>query len=135
MRHVPVSLPSMPRIVQRRYVVRCTPHAQILWLPRTQIRERTDRCGVTVQHMTSDSLLVRNASSVLTLSSAGGPKRGDALKDLGERPSAAVAIRDGVILAVGPVSELEALLARDDPQVIDAEGGLVIPGFVDPHTH
>jgi imidazolonepropionase len=86
-------------------------------------------------HVTARSLLVRNASSVLTLSAPGGPKRGDALRDLGERRAAAVAIRDGLIVAVGPEPELRRLLKPDDPEVIDAEGGLVIPGFVDPHTH
>jgi imidazolonepropionase-like amidohydrolase len=47
-------------------------------------------------------------------------------------------VRDGVIVAVGREAELlwsRGGAAQDDPQVVDAEGGLVIPGFVDPHTH
>jgi len=45
----------------------------------------------------------------------------------------AVAIEDDRIVAVGPTEEL---LADYDPAVrIDAEGGAVIPGLVNPHTH
>ena len=72
---------------------------------------------------------------MLTLASTGGPKRGDALQDLGERIGAAVAVRDGLILGVGPEAEMRRLLGADEPDVLDAEGGLAIPGFVDPHTH
>ena len=85
--------------------------------------------------MAGTSLLVRNASSVVTLASPGGPKRGAALNDLGERHGAAVAIRDGQILAVGAEREMARLLEADRPDVLDADGGLVTPGFVDPHTH
>lgn len=72
---------------------------------------------------------------MLTLSSPGGPKRRAALDDLGERVGAAVAVRNGLILGVGPEAEMRRLLRSDEPEVLDAEGGLVIPGFVDPHTH
>ncbi|MEA2622240.1 MAG: imidazolonepropionase [Chloroflexota bacterium] len=81
------------------------------------------------------SLLVRNASSVLTLASPGTPKRGAALGDLGEVRGASVAVRDGIVLAVGSEGEMSRLLDGDDVTVIDADGGLVMPGFVDPHTH
>ncbi len=42
----------------------------------------------------------------------------------------AVAVRGGAIVAVGAASELAA--ARE---TIDAEGGLIVPGFVNTHTH
>jgi imidazolonepropionase len=85
------------------------------------------------------SLLVRNASSVLTLAGGpggpGGPRRGAALSDLGALPGAAIAIRDGAILALGSEADMTALLEAHEPEVLDAAGALVIPGFVDPHTH
>jgi predicted amidohydrolase YtcJ len=46
----------------------------------------------------------------------------------------AVAIRDGRIVAVGDDDEIVAL-AGAATRTIDAEGGLVLPGFVDSHNH
>ena len=54
-------------------------------------------------------------------------------EDSGELPGAAVAIDDGVIVAVGDVAEVEA---RWRPaRRIDATGQVVAPGFVDAHVH
>lgn len=53
--------------------------------------------------------------------------------DVGLIEDGAVAIRDGLIVDVGPSREL--LRRYDAGQVIDASGKLVCPGFVDPHTH
>ena len=45
----------------------------------------------------------------------------------------AVAVKGDTIIAVGPRSELEA--KYDAAQTIDAKGKLVLPGFVNGHTH
>jgi imidazolonepropionase len=45
----------------------------------------------------------------------------------------AVAVRDGVILAVGPSDQLRSQYNADT--TIDTSGKVVCPGFVDPHTH
>lgn len=45
-----------------------------------------------------------------------------------------IAVRDGVILAVGPSADI-ARLAGPDTQVIDTAGGIITPGLVDCHTH
>lgn len=45
----------------------------------------------------------------------------------------AVAVRDGEIVAVGPSSEL--LERASTTEVLDAGGGLILPGFVNTHTH
>jgi 5-methylthioadenosine/S-adenosylhomocysteine deaminase len=42
-------------------------------------------------------------------------------------------IRNGIIAAVGPMAELEAIAAAD--KIIDADGHLVMPGLVNTHTH
>ena len=45
----------------------------------------------------------------------------------------AVAVKADTIVAVGPRSDLEARYAAK--QTIDARGGLVLPGFINGHTH
>ncbi|HKT88216.1 MAG TPA: amidohydrolase [Candidatus Sulfotelmatobacter sp.] len=45
----------------------------------------------------------------------------------------AVAVRGDSIVAVGPRTEIEA--EYQGAQVIDAHGGLVLPGFINGHTH
>ncbi len=44
----------------------------------------------------------------------------------------AVAMREGMVAYVG---ESSPALAREAGEVIDARGGVVLPGLVDPHTH
>src|SRR5512132_4333983 len=48
-------------------------------------------------------------------------------------PDGAVAIRDGAIAAVGPRKRIERLFRAR--RAIDAAGGLILPGFVNAHTH
>ncbi len=51
-------------------------------------------------------------------------------------PHGVVASRDGRIVFVGPEAAFEtAVQAAPDATVVDAGGGTVLPGFVDPHTH
>ncbi|MGD8814076.1 MAG: imidazolonepropionase [Anaerolineales bacterium] len=81
--------------------------------------------------MLEADLLIHNASQLLTL--AGGPQRGDQLGSLGIIEDGAVALRGGQILGVGTSRELvERVRARYQ---IDASDRVVLPGFVDPHTH
>lgn len=76
-------------------------------------------------------MLIHSASQLLTL--AGGPQRGQALGQLGLIPDGAVLIQDEKIVAVGPTREMR--LAYPDEPDLDAGGRVVMPGFVDPHTH
>lgn len=69
-----------------------------------------------------------------------GPRRGAGLGELGLVAQAALAVRDGRVLAAGPEPAVLAALAEAAPpgpgtRVVDAGGRAVIPGFVDPHTH
>ena len=76
-------------------------------------------------------LLVHSAAQLLTL--AGGPQRGSRLGELGLIEHGALAVLDGRIAAVGSTEDLRGTLrARRE---IDASGQVVLPGFVDPHTH
>jgi imidazolonepropionase len=76
-------------------------------------------------------MLVHSASQLLTL--PGGPQRGHDLGRLGLIEDGAVLIRQGLIEAVGASAELRR--AYPDEPALDAGGQVVLPGFVDPHTH
>lgn len=80
-------------------------------------------------------LLVRGAGEVATARDGGSGEaaHGAAFGAVERIADGAVAIDGGRVVALGTTSELEA---RFHPRsVIDAEGGLVIPAFVDAHTH
>jgi imidazolonepropionase len=83
--------------------------------------------------MTTDpqQRIIHNASQLLTL--AGGPQRGHRLGMLGIIPGGAVVIENGLILAVGQSRDL--LTRYPQASAFDAQGHVVMPGFVDPHTH
>ncbi len=76
-------------------------------------------------------MLIHSASQLLTL--AGGPQRGRDLGRLEIIPDGAVLIQGETIAAVGPSREL--LAAHPDKPQLDATSRVVMPGFVDPHTH
>jgi imidazolonepropionase len=76
-------------------------------------------------------MLIHSASQLLTL--AGGPQRGDRLGALGIIEDGAVVVRDEKIIAVGSTAELRASFPHEPG--FDAAGGVLMPGFVDPHTH
>ena len=77
-------------------------------------------------------LLVRNIGQLAT-STGSTPRGGSAMKNLSVSHDAAVAIRGGEILAVGSDEELSEKFEAEEE--LDAHGKLVIPAFVDGHTH
>jgi imidazolonepropionase len=90
----------------------------------------------------SPATFLTHAAQLLTLrsSSAGsGPRRGAEMRELGIIEDGAVLIADGKIVAVGTTDEvvkhelLTSKLAHIDE--IDCSGNVVLPGFVDSHTH
>ncbi len=76
-------------------------------------------------------MLLHSASQLLTI--AGAPQRGPHLGQLGIIPDGAVLIRNGMIVAAGATSELRQAYPHEE--TLDASGRVVLPGFVDPHTH
>jgi len=80
--------------------------------------------------MMQADLVIANASELLTCA-ADKPKRGKALSDLGIIRNGAVAVKNGLIAWVGKTSEFDF----EASQVLDAGNRLVMPGFVDCHTH
>jgi imidazolonepropionase len=80
-------------------------------------------------------VLVRRASQLLTLRGDSCPRREAALRDLGIVPNGAVLIKDGLIVDAGPQRRIEKLPEARRAKEIDAAGRVVMPGFVDSHTH
>src|SRR5262245_60519169 len=63
------------------------------------------------------------------------PRRGISLRDLSVIPDGSLLIRDGKIAEVGPTRRIENLAAARNAIEIRAAGKVVMPGFVDCHTH
>jgi len=69
------------------------------------------------------------------LRGARGPRRGGDLNELGIIHDGALLIRDGVLQEVGPSRRVENLAEARGATEINATGRVVMPGFVDSHTH
>jgi len=79
-------------------------------------------------------LLITGCSQLVTLAGPARPRVGAELRDLGVIPDGAMLVRDGIVERVGARAEIEAQ-SSSDHEVIDVEGRVVMPGFVDAHTH
>ncbi|HXG68413.1 MAG TPA: imidazolonepropionase [Blastocatellia bacterium] len=79
-------------------------------------------------------LLITNCSQLVTLAGPARPRLQAELRELSIIEDGAVLVRDGVIAAAGPASEIERQ-ASSGAARIDANRCVVTPGFVDAHTH
>lgn len=64
-----------------------------------------------------------------------GPRRGNSLSKLGIIKDGALLVRDGLITAVDTRAQVEAQPESRDAEKFDLGGRVVLPGFVDAHTH
>ena len=78
-------------------------------------------------------LIITKAAAIVTMASGGKPKAGAQMSDAGIITDAGIAIHDGKIIEIGSSAEIEAKYEWDE--MIDASGKVLLPGFVDPHTH
>ena len=78
--------------------------------------------------------LITGCSQLLTLRGP-APRRGRSLDELGIIRDGAILIRAGEIDSVGPRKKIERLPQARRAKKIDLEGRVVLPGFVDSHTH
>src|SRR5437773_11648883 len=79
------------------------------------------------------SLAVLHAAQLVTLSGPKRPRVEQELSELAIIPDGGMLIRDGRVDVVGPSSEIEK--KAGEAEVGDASGKVVLPGFVDAHTH
>jgi len=95
--------------------------ASLKKVTKSRVKERVD-------------LLILNAEELLTLTSGSPePRTGNQMRELGIIPEGALAVREGRIIATGKTLELTKAFKSEN--VINARGKIVLPGFVDPHTH
>jgi imidazolonepropionase len=80
------------------------------------------------------NLLITGASQLLTLR-GDTPRRGNALSKLGIVKDGAILVRERRIVAVGTRAQVEGLKDARRAEKIDVDGRVVLPGFVDSHTH
>ena len=81
-----------------------------------------------------ETFAVTNCSQIVTLAGPARPRINQELRELSILPDGALLVRDGKVVAAGARSELEPKLPADCP-VVDARRRVVLPGFVDAHTH
>ena len=85
---------------------------------------------LTLSGVIEADLVVHDIGQLVTCE----PSQGEGA--LGVLENAAVASKDGQVVWVGPTSRWQwRLEVQPDAAVVDAHGGLVIPGFVDAHAH
>jgi imidazolonepropionase len=82
----------------------------------------------------SQSLAILNCSQVATLAGPARPRVGNEMRDLGIVRRGALFARDGLVERVGTTAEIEKLI-DEGTAVVDAGGRVLLPGFVDAHTH
>lgn len=82
-------------------------------------------------------LVLANIGQLATLAGhSDRPKVGEELRELSILEDGAIAVKDGVIIAVGPTDEILSQI-EGEPALppIEFPGMLATPGFVDSHTH
>jgi len=79
------------------------------------------------------SLVFLHVSQLVTLAGQKRPRVGTEMAELGIIRDGGMLIRDGKIDSVGPRAEIEK--KSRGAEIVDAGGRVVLPGFVDAHTH
>jgi imidazolonepropionase len=82
----------------------------------------------------TQTLLITGASQLLTLRGT-SPRRSDSLSDLAIIKDGALLIGNGQLLSVGSRAKIESNPAARDAEKLDVAGRVILPGFIDSHTH
>ena len=79
--------------------------------------------------METVDIFIKHASELITLQGENIPRKKHAMNDIGILKDGCIAIDDGRIIDIGPD------LSYDAKTIIDARDKIILPGFIDPHTH
>jgi imidazolonepropionase len=82
----------------------------------------------------SGSLAILNCSQVVTLAGPSRPRAGAEMSQLSIVSPGALLVRDSRVATVGTNEQIQSSIDVNST-VVDAEGRIVMPGFVDAHTH
>ncbi|MBZ5575185.1 MAG: imidazolonepropionase [Acidobacteriia bacterium] len=80
------------------------------------------------------AFVVVGCRQLVTLRGPARPRVGPEMRDLGIIADGALLVRDGRIAAAGKYADLKPEIGAE-VEVVDAGGGVLLPGFVDAHTH
>lgn len=79
--------------------------------------------------MESVDLIIKNANEIITLKGPNRPRVKNEMSDISLVKKGSIAIKDGKIVDIGKDLKYKA------DEIINATDKIVLPGFVDPHTH
>src|ERR687884_414347 len=79
-------------------------------------------------------MFVIGCSQLVTLKGEARPRVFGEMRELSIIEDGAMIVRDGRIVSVGKRSEIEPLI-ESEYEILDARHRVVMPGFVDAHTH
>lgn len=86
--------------------------------------------------MHEPDLVIQHIGELVTPPYIHGPHRGSEMSNLTRIKNGVIAVSEGKIVACGAEAEvLDQIKITDKTKTISAEGKLVTPGLVDPHTH
>ena len=88
-----------------------------------------------VELKVSKPLLLTNIGQLLTLRGGAGPRRERELAELSIVENAAVLCAEGKIIAAGKQKDVLKAAKKLKAEEFDCRGNVVLPGFVDSHTH
>lgn len=80
------------------------------------------------------SLAIIGCSQLVTLRGPSRPRKRAEMRDLGIIQDAALLVKNGRIVSAGKYADLKGQI-EPGTEIVDATGGVLLPGFVDAHTH
>lgn len=80
------------------------------------------------------SLAIIGCSQLVTLHGPSRPRKRAEMRDLGIIQDAALLVKNGRIVSAGKYADLKGEI-EPTTELVDAAGGVLLPGFVDAHTH
>src|SRR3989304_7211888 len=101
---------------------------------RSSHKRAHKRRRVAPRRLSGGELVVVHAAELLTLRGPNRPRRREEMRNIGIIYDGAVVIDSGRIREVGTTEEILRRY-RGRAQGMDAADKVVMPGFVDPHTH
>ena len=82
--------------------------------------------------MADNNIIIRNVKVVTPTGDSA--RRGSSMSELSVTGDASIVITDGIITYVGPSDDIR-IIADVDYNILEGDGNVALPGFVDSQTH